>query len=38
MTREDLVNPETIVKFTVYTAGVYQMLSDRLEIPLEQIR
>lgn len=35
MTREDLINPESVVKFTVYTPGVYQMLSERLDIPLE---
>ena len=38
MTREDLINPESIVKFTVYTQGLYQMISERLDIPIDQVR
>lgn len=38
VTREDLVNPETIVKFNAHLPGIYSLLSHRLQIPEETLK
>ena len=38
LTREDLVNPETVVKFNAYLPGLYEVVSERLNIPVEAVK